>query len=425
MSSIFQSLKDKAQSAVSSSGLADHLPGGFSRTDGKTSPTGGMSKSHTLESLHHQLRSFQQQFSSSTTPAQRIITGAKGVALDYDAVAHDLQGYSKEMYLWGQTDAEDIRDVTDRLGWLNYVHGSLAAALAQRMDAARSPFKALRDAENVLAPRRNVRNGLQSQIARMEYDQYDRRDPEKQQRIRDMKAQLQRAEASDEAAEKDIEILKRKAVRESEQLKWEAIKEYAEKLSMVAQAAIAVTPALPPVPPSPSQPYNGGDLTASVRASLQHALDNYTPGNTNFFVDPPLAGDLKHTRSFGQTHEKELSRIGSGDGSTGIPLTPPLSGATAQPGPSYSPQFPQPMTSPSSLKTGFTATSQSTSPPLATAPSPLNMSPPLNPTLLNQAPAPLPSPQTSTYPLVASNSADPASRQTSSTRPSTHRGKVP
>lgn len=77
MSSLFQSLKDKATSAVNSSGIAERLPGGFGRTStdgGKTSPPptgqassgGGLSnitKSHTFESLHHQLRTFQQQYS--------------------------------------------------------------------------------------------------------------------------------------------------------------------------------------------------------------------------------------------------------------------------------------------------------------------------------------------------------------------------
>ncbi len=49
---------------------------------------------------------------SSTTPVQKIITSGKGVALDYDAVARDVQAQSKEMYLWGQADAEDIKDGT-------------------------------------------------------------------------------------------------------------------------------------------------------------------------------------------------------------------------------------------------------------------------------------------------------------------------
>lgn len=77
MSSFFSSLKDKAQSAVSSSPLAGHIPG-VGRTDGADSPQagqsgsgggiGGFMKSHGLEGIHHQLRTLQQQYSYAYIP---------------------------------------------------------------------------------------------------------------------------------------------------------------------------------------------------------------------------------------------------------------------------------------------------------------------------------------------------------------------
>lgn len=111
--------------------------------------------------------------------------------------------------------------VTDRLAWLSYVHGSLAAELANKIDSSRTTFKHFRDAENALLPRRNIRIGLQNQIARIEHDQ--RKD--QQQRLAELKVQLQRNEEEDSVAEKDLEILKRKAIRQGEQEKWEAIRE--------------------------------------------------------------------------------------------------------------------------------------------------------------------------------------------------------
>ena len=101
------------------------------------------------------------------------------------------------------------------------MHGSLSETLASKLDASRTSFKYLRDAENALAPRRNIRIGLHNQIARIEHDQ--RKD--QQQRLAELKVQLQKNEEEDATAEKDIEILKRKAIRESEQEKWEAIRE--------------------------------------------------------------------------------------------------------------------------------------------------------------------------------------------------------
>lgn len=43
---------------------------------------------------------------------QKIITNGKGVAIDYDNVSRDTQGFSKELYIWGQTEDDDVKDGT-------------------------------------------------------------------------------------------------------------------------------------------------------------------------------------------------------------------------------------------------------------------------------------------------------------------------
>lgn len=85
-------------------------------------------------------------------------------------------------------------------------------------------MKALRDAETAIAPRRNIRAGMQTQLARIEHDQ--QRGMEK--KLAEVKDQIKKAELDDQAQEKEIELLKRKAIRESEQLKWEAFREVSE-----------------------------------------------------------------------------------------------------------------------------------------------------------------------------------------------------
>lgn len=111
--------------------------------------------------------------------------------------------------------------VTDRLAYLNFVQGSLASTLATKLDTARAPFKALRDAETAIAPRRNIRTNLHNQLAKLEHDQ--QKGQEK--KIAEIKDQIRKAELDDASQEREIEILKRKAARESERLKWEAIRE--------------------------------------------------------------------------------------------------------------------------------------------------------------------------------------------------------
>ncbi|KAJ7181728.1 Eisosome component PIL1-domain-containing protein [Mycena crocata] len=339
------SIADKAQSAIGGV-LPSHDP-------------------HAFESIQHQLRSLGQQY-SSTTPVQRIITIEKGVAIDYDSLSRDAKAQSKELYTWGQNELEDIKDVTDRLAYLNFVAGSLASSLAVKLDAARAPLKTLRDAEAALTPRRNIRAGLQLQITRIEHDQ-----PKGlEKRLADLKEQLRKHALDDQPQETEVDLLKRQAIRESEQHKWEAIREYGEKLVLLSQAATPVIAALPTYPPTKSAPYTGGQATGAARASLQRALDNYKTGHIN--LPPQTAGsDLSRsdTRSFGESHARELSSMSTTDVSTslqpGLPVTPP----------------------PGDLKHGLPVASSKAS--LATSPSE-QVSPPIDPSTLNLSPAPIP-----------------------------------
>lgn len=94
-------------------------------------------------------------------------------------------------------------------------------------------MKALRDAEAALVPKRNIRAGLRNQIGRIENHQ----DKGGERRISELKEQLARAEANDEQLEKEFELLKRKAIRESEQRKWEAIREVRSKSKILCPVA--------------------------------------------------------------------------------------------------------------------------------------------------------------------------------------------
>jgi len=313
VSDFLSSIADKAQSAINSSPLSAHIPGAqrsnspdpATQPPANTAAAQGASKSHTFESIQHQFRSLQQQY-TTTTPIQRIITIEKGVAIDFDSVSRDSKAQSKELYTWGQSEPEDLKDVTDRLAYLTFVNGSLAGSLSAKLDRSRSPLKALRDLESSIAPRRNIRTGLRLQINRIEHEQ--QKGAEK--KLADLRDQLKKAEADDQPAEREIEIMKRKAVRESEQHKWDALREYGEKLVLLSQAATPIIAALPAIPPSPTMPYTGGKSTGAVRASLQRALDNYKTGHINL---PPQVSesDLNRsdTLSFGESHASELSSI--------------------------------------------------------------------------------------------------------------------
>lgn len=280
------------------------------------------------------------------------------------------------------------------MAYLNFVQGSLASSLAVKLDSARIPLKALRDAENALFPRRNIRAGLGLQISRIEHEQ--QRGAEK--KLAELREQLKKAEADDESAEKEVLLLKRTAVRQSEQQKWDALREvgsfhfsfpgsrgismligtftsqYGEKLVLIAQAAIPIISALPSVPPTSADPYKGAQTTAATRASLQRALDNYKTGHINLPPHSPAAElSRSDTQSFGESHASELSSISSANPSLStLPLTPPSHNTALPPS-----QTPPPSAYKSADPTPYSSTSQS---------------PPMNPAVLNNAPAPIPSP---------------------------------
>ncbi len=165
--------------------------------------------------------------------------------------------------------------------------------------------------------------------------------------------------------------------------------QYAEKLVLLSQAASAITPALPSIPPSNDRPYEGAQTTASVRASMQQALDQYKPNSLNLVLAQASAADLQRsdTRSFGETHAKELSRITETTHSS-VPVTPPRSASPGlSTGHTHHPVVvkPKPVPVPGSAKPSTTS-GLASSPPFGSQP------PPLDPSKLNQSPSKIPIP---------------------------------
>ncbi|QRV91111.1 sphingolipid long chain base-responsive protein LSP1 [Ceratobasidium sp. AG-Ba] len=128
---MFQKLQAKAQAAInahrtsSDNDSSEHA----SQTQGAADPTqqsGG--RHHALDNITHTLKTLHTQYSPQVRPdarqLQMVITSQKGVALDFDA-----------------DQVEDVKDVSDRVAYINFVHGSLASDLAKSLDAARASYK--------------------------------------------------------------------------------------------------------------------------------------------------------------------------------------------------------------------------------------------------------------------------------------------
>jgi len=387
------SFADKAQNALNQSSVSQHIP---SSLTGSSNPPHGASstptdKNYTLEQIQHQFRQLQQNY-STTSPLQKIITAEKGVALDVASLSRDTQSQSKELYVWGQQEQPDVKDVSDRLGFLNFIAGSLASTLSTKLSTARLPLKELRDNEGALAQKHSIHTGLEQQISRIEKGQ----EKGYEKRLAELKEQLAKVKSDDEPAEKQHDILLRKALKESEQVKFQALREYGEKLALVAQAAESVLAVLPAIPPSSNQPYKAVEETASIRARLQHALDNWKPGQTTLSAPADVILDRSNTGSFGETHAAELQQIATPERQgTSQPVG---EGTVGSSGPDSSPES-KPVQIPVPVPTGESGSassqpsstlqtrSASVSSPLAAG----STSSGFNPAVLNDEPAPIPS----------------------------------
>ncbi|KAG8905321.1 hypothetical protein FRB99_000247 [Tulasnella sp. 403] len=291
----------------------------------------------TLKSLHNQ---YAPQGPPDVRHLQVLITNAKGIALDLEGIGRDSKALSKDFFLWGQNQEDDLKDVTDRLAYLNFVHGTLASTLSDKLDAARVPMKKLRESQMTLAPRRQQRGAIETEIQRL------RSQPNAagaQQKIAELTQTLGKHTADDAPLEREIGEMTRNAVRESERLKWEAFREYAEKILLVSEASRDILQQLPATVPDANHPYQGKNATAATRSALQTALDNWKPGQTSLNPAPQGVGVGVDTRSFGESHASELSRVDSFSSSStvapGVPVPAsgdvhsPTTGSVAPPAP--------------------------------------------------------------------------------------------
>jgi len=48
--------------------------------------------------------------SRTTSPVQKLITLEKGLTISFDNISRDSKAQSKELYTWGQSEEDDIKD---------------------------------------------------------------------------------------------------------------------------------------------------------------------------------------------------------------------------------------------------------------------------------------------------------------------------
>ncbi|KAG8991725.1 hypothetical protein FRB94_012286 [Tulasnella sp. JGI-2019a] len=250
MESFLGSLQNKAQHALDKSGFASKIPANFQPANFQTHTTaaqqplnapghqgggkpdsrrnsGSSGRPFIVDNITQQLRALHNQYAPQGPPdvryVQVLVTNAKGVSLDYQGVGRDAQALSKDFYLWGQEQEEDVKDVTDRLAFVTFAHGNLATNLANELDAARAPFKNLREILTKAAPRKSQLQAIDAQIKTLQTS--GGRNPGAETKIAELEAERRRRVNEDEPMEMQIATIKRNAIKESEEIRWKAVKE--------------------------------------------------------------------------------------------------------------------------------------------------------------------------------------------------------
>lgn len=81
----------------------------------------------------------------------------------------------------------------------------------------------MRDAEAALAPRRAARSNITAQINKLKAE--GGRTSNVDTRTAELETQLKKAEDDDATLERELDLLKRTAIKESETIKWKALQE--------------------------------------------------------------------------------------------------------------------------------------------------------------------------------------------------------
>jgi len=100
---------------------------------------------------------------------------------------------------------------------------------------SRAPWKHVRDAEAGLVPRRTIQQNFKNEIARIRASQTSGgRTGNLDAKLHQLEEQLKKAEADDAPLERELDLLKRAAVKESEALKWKAFRDVSQGLLAIS-----------------------------------------------------------------------------------------------------------------------------------------------------------------------------------------------
>ncbi|KAK4049556.1 lipid-binding protein [Microbotryomycetes sp. JL201] len=265
-------------------------------------------------SLQHTLR---QGVTTLQSPADTLkinlaIKSGSAVVSDYEALSRETTTYSKQLFLWGQeSHGNDLKDVSDRLAWIEFETAKLYKAHAQRIDQARSALKDVRNYENDLVPKRKNRAALQAKLATTKSSSDLKR----------MTAEIEQIDKELAPADQMLESLKRTKLHESFSLQLQAQRELGEKLSILAGYGELLLRTLES--DGFGSEYSGQEKTARIKGQATEALQAWSAANAHIPTPTLREGGDSYlgradTQSFASTQGSEFSHVGDSHSSHGL-----------------------------------------------------------------------------------------------------------
>ncbi|ODQ79664.1 hypothetical protein BABINDRAFT_162031 [Babjeviella inositovora NRRL Y-12698] len=197
----------------------------------------------------------------------------KNVMRAIELTARERREVAKQLSLWGEGNDDDVSDVTDKLGVLIYEIGELEDQFVDKYDQYRITLKSIRNIEASVQPSRDRKQKITDEIAHLKY-----KDPQSP-KIPVLEQELVRAEAESLVAEAQLSNITREKVKVAFNYQFDALRELAEKLALIAGYGKALLELLDDsaITPGEGRPaYDGYEASKQIIIDAENALASWT-----------------------------------------------------------------------------------------------------------------------------------------------------
>lgn len=216
----------------------------------------------------------------------------KNVMRSYEMVGRERKEVARQLSVWGEDCDEDVSDITDKLGVLVYEIGELEDGFIDRYDQYRLTMKSIRNIEASVQPSRDRKQKIMDTIYMMKH-----KEPQNPKLVV-LEQELVRAEAESLVAEAQLSNITREKLKSAFTLQFDALKEHAEKLALIAGYGKHLLELLDDsaVTPGETRPaYDGYEDSKQIIVDCENALMDWTHAGAS--IKPSLSTRRRNRQS--------------------------------------------------------------------------------------------------------------------------------